>query len=252
MTISFAGLLSVAWRLFRRDAALILPIAGALVFLPSFAALLLCEPLPPLPPSPRDEVVMQAWMQAVTIWAQGNGIWFLLAELIGLYGTATIALLLLDPDRLTVSQALGQAMVRLVAFALASMAVAVPVGLGLWLLVLPGLYVQARLIVAIPAMARHPVLRPLRSLRLSWKMTRGMDRALTGALVALFLAQWLAVAPLLSADETLRGVAGTAGPGGASALVLVDALIAAIGAGYTVAVMLIGVVAYRVRASRGT
>ena len=247
MTIGVAGLLSIVWRLFRRDAALVLPIVGTFVFLPAFAALLLCDPVPPLPAAPRDEVVMQAWMQAVAVWGQGNGIWFLLAELVGTYGIAAVALFLLEPDRLTIGQSLGQAMVRLVAFTIAGIAIAVPVSMGLWMLVLPGLYLQARLIVAIPAMARHPALRPLPALRLSWKMTKGLDRALTGALVALFLAQWLAVSPLLLADEALR--AGAANP---VTLALVDALIAAIGAAYALATLLLGVVAYRVRASKGT
>lgn len=247
MTIGFAGLLSIVWRLFRRDAALLLPIAGAFIFLPAFAAALLCDPLPPLPAGPRDEAVMQAWLNNVGLWSQSNGIWFLLAELVGTYGLAAIALFLLEPDRLTIGQALGQAIVRLVAFAIATAAMAVPVALGLWLLVLPGLYVQARLIVAVPAMARHPALKPLASLRLSWKMTKGLDRALTGALVTLFLAQWLAVSPLLLADDALRR-----GAGNPLALALVDGLIAAIGTSYAVATLLLGVVAYRVRASKGT
>lgn len=247
MTIGFAGLLSVVWRLFRRDATLLLPIAGTFVFLPAFAAALLCDPLPSLPSGTRNEVAMQAWLSNVAIWSQDNGIWFLLAELIGTYGLVAIALFLLEPDRLTIGQALGQAIVRLVAFTIATAAMAVPIALGLWLLVLPGLYVQARLIVAVPAMARHPALKPLASLRLSWKMTKGMDRALTGALVTLFLAQWLAVSPLLLADESLRS-----GAGNPLALALVDALIAAIGASYGVALVLLGVVAYRIRASKGT
>ena len=247
MTIGFAGLLSVVWRLFRRDATLLLPIAGTFVFLPAFAAALLCDPLPALPAGPRSEVAMEAWLSNVALWSQDNGIWFLLAELIGTYGIAAIALFLLEPDRLTIGQALGQAIVRLVAFTIATAAMAVPIALGLWLLVLPGLYVQARLIVAVPAMARHPALKPLASLRLSWKMTKGMDRALTGALVTLFLAQWLAVSPLLLADESLRS-----GAGNPLALALVDALIAAIGASYAVALLLLGVVAYRIRASKGT
>lgn len=247
MTIGFAGLLSVVWRLFRRDAALLLPIAGTFVFLPAFAAALLCDPLPSLPTGPRNEVAMEAWLGNVAIWSQANGIWFLLAELIGTYGIAVIALFLLEPDRLTIGQALGQAIVRLVAFTIATAAMAVPIALGLWLLVLPGLYVQARLIVAVPAMARHPALRPLASVRLSWKMTKGLDRALTGALVTLFLAQWLAVSPLLLADEALRS-----GAGNPLALALVDALIAGVGAAYATATLLLGVVAYRVRASKGT
>ncbi len=247
MTIGFAALLSITWRLFRRDAALVLPIVGTFVFLPAFAALLLCDPVPALPPAPRDEIVMQAWMNSVAIWGQGNGVWFLLAELVATFGLAAIALFLLEPDRLTIGQSLGQAVVRLVAFTIATLAIAVPVSLGLWLLVLPGLYLQARLIVAVPAMARHPALRPLASLRLSWKMTKGLDRAVTGALVTLFLAQWLAVSPLLLADDALR-----TGAGNPLALALVDAMIAAIGATYALSTLLLGVVAYRVRASKGT
>jgi hypothetical protein len=96
-------------------------------------------------------------------------------------------------------------------------------------------------------MARHPALKPLASLRLSWKMTKGLDRALTGALVALFLAHWLTVSPLLLADESLRGSAGNP-----LALALVDALIAGVGAAYATATLLLGVVAYRIRASKGT
>jgi hypothetical protein len=247
MTIGFAGLLSVVWRMFRRDAALLLPVVGTFVFLPSFAALLLCDPVPPLPTGPRDEAVMQAWLNNVGLWGQANGAWFLLAELIGTFGVAAVALFLLEPDRLTIGQALGLAIVRLVAFTIATVAIAVPVALGLWMLVLPGLYLQARLIVAIPAMARHPALRPLASLRLSWKMTKGLDRALTGALVALFLAHWLVISPLSLADAALRE-----GDGNSLALALVNALIAGVGAAYATTTLLLGVVAYRIRASKGT
>ena len=249
MTFTFAGLLSVAWRLFRRDRALITVVASAFIFLPAFAALLLCDPLPPLPPAPRDEIVVRAWMGAVAQWGQANALWFVLADLVATFGAATIALLLLDPDRVTVGQALGQALVRLVAYTMVSVGIAIPVGLGMWLLVLPGLYAQARLSAAIPAMARHPALRPWAALRLSWKMTRGYDWAITGALVTLFLVQWIVVSPLLQADEALRG-----GPDGGHvlAVALVDALIAGLGTFYGVATLLIGVVVYRVRASSGT
>ncbi|TCP34823.1 hypothetical protein [Sphingomonas sp. BK235] len=248
MTITFAGLLSVAWRLFRRDRALVVSLAAPFVFLPAFAALLLCDPLPPLPPAPRDEIMMRAWLAAVGQWGQANALFYVVADLIAVYGIAAIALLLLDPDRLTVGQALGQALARLWSFALVTLAVAVPVGLGMWLLVLPGLYVQARLIAALPALARHPALRAAPALRLSWRMTRGRDWAITGALVTLFLAQWVAVSPLLLADEALRAP----GRGDPVLLALVDALLALVPAIYSVATVLVGVVVYRVGASRGS
>lgn len=248
MTITFAGLLSVAWRLFRRDRALVVSLAAPFVFLPAFAALLLCDPLPPLPPAPRDEIMMRAWLAAVGQWGQANALFYVVADLIAVYGIAAIALLLLDPDRLTVGQALGQALARLWSFALVTLAVAVPVGLGMWLLVLPGLYVQARLIAALPALARHPALRAAPALRLSWRMTRGRDWAITGALVTLFLAQWVAVSPLLLADEALRAP----GRGDPALLALVDALLALVPAIYSVATVLVGVVVYRVGASKGS
>ncbi|MBW6528825.1 hypothetical protein KZ813_18455 [Sphingomonas sp. RHCKR7] len=248
MSLTFAGLLSVAWRLFRRDRALVLRLAAVFVFLPAFAALLLCDPLPPLPPAPRDELMMRAWLAAVASWGQSNALFYLLADLLAAYGVAAVALLLLDPDRLTVGQALGQALARLWSFVLVSVAVAVPVGLGMWLLVLPGLYVQARLIAAVPALARHPALRAGPALRLSWRLTKGQDWAITGALVTLFLAQWVAVSPLLQADEALRAP----GSGDPVLLALVDALLAAVPVAYAVAVLLVGVVVYRVGASRGS
>jgi hypothetical protein len=249
MTVGFATLLHAVWRLWRGGARLGGRIAGAFVFLPSFAALLLCDPLPPLPAAPRDQAAMAAWLDAVTAWGQGNALFYVLADLAGIFGVAAIAVLLLDPDRPTVGGALRIAARRIVPFALVSAAVAVPVGLGMWLFVLPGLYVQARLIVALPALAHQPRLRTAAALRSSMATTRGYGWPITGALTALFLAQWLAVVPLYSSDEWLRA------PGHENPVVLalVVALVAGIGTAFHVATLLLGVVVYRWRrASSGT
>lgn len=248
MTLTFPRLLATAWALFRRDRALIGALAGCLVFLPAFAVLLLCDPVPPLPPAPRDQAMIAAWMEAVGVWAQSNALPYVLADLLGIVGAAAIAVLLLDPRRPTVSAALRVAGARFLPFAGASLLAAIPVGLGLWLFILPGLYAQARLVVATPALARHPELGAIPALGLSLRLTRGEGIAITGAIVGLFLAQWLAIVPLMSADEWLR----TAGNTNPLVLSLVDAAIALVGAAYHVAVLLVGVVVYRVRASRGT
>lgn len=248
MTLTFPRLLAAAWLLFRRDRALIGPLAGCLIFLPTFAVLLLCDPVPPLPPAPRDQAMLSAWMDAVGIWAQANALPYVMADLLAILGGAAIALLLLDPQRLSVGAALRAAGARFLPFALVSLLAAVPVGLGLWLLILPGLYAQARLVVATPVLARHGRAGPFAALGLSVRLTRGQGLAITGAIVALFLTQWLAVVPLMSADEWLRG-AGRTNP---FVLSVVDAAIAGLGAAYHVAVLLVGVVVYRVRASSGT
>lgn len=246
MTATPATLLAAAWRLFRRDRAALGAIAGLFVFLPAFAVMLLSDPIPPLPAAPREQAAMEAWMNAVMAWGRGNAPGYVLADLIGLFGAAAIAMLLLSPDRPTVAEALRGAARRIVPFAGISLLTAIPVGLGLWLFVLPGLYAQARLLVAIPLLAANPATGVGDALSGSLRHTRGRGLAITGALVALFLAQWIVAVPMMSADDWLRA------PGNGNPLVLslVDAGIAAAGAAWHVAALLVGIVVYR--SSRGS
>lgn len=248
MTLTFSRLLADAWSLFRRQADLILRIALPLVVFPAFAVQLLCDPLPPLPPPPRDQPMLEAWIAQVGIWGQTNAIWYLLADGVSVFGLAAIAILLLDPDRPVVGGALRTAGTRLVPFILASLLIAVPVGMGMWLFVLPGLWVQGRLSAVIPLLARAPRQRVIPAIRTSWRATRGAGFALAGAVVSVFLLQWLAIVPLLSADEWLRA------PGNDNPLVLslVDALISLLGGAYHLAVLMIGVAAYIRLARKGS
>jgi hypothetical protein len=248
MTLTFSRLLADAWSLFRRQADLILRIALPLVVLPGFAVQLLCDPLPPLPPAPRDQPMLEAWMVQVGTWGQTNAIWYLLADAVGVFGLATIAVLLLDPDRPVVAGAMRTAGSRLVPFILASLLIAVPVGVGMWLFVLPGLWVQGRLSAAIPLLARAPRQRVIAAIRTSWRATRGQGFALAGAVVSVFLLQWLAIVPLLSADEWLRA------PGNDNPLVLslVDGAIAFLGGAYHLSVLMIGMATYIRLARRGS
>lgn len=240
MTLTVSRALADAWRLFRGERDLIVRVAAPLIFLPAFAALLLTDPLPPLPDAPRDQAAIEAWLALAGEWARGNALPYVAADFIGIYGAATVALLLLG-GRPTVGEALARAARRLLPFLGVSLIAAVPVGAGMQLLVLPGLYAQARLASAVPAMAAQPGLGVIAALRDSWRRTRGHGLALTGAMVALFLLQYLVVVPLLSADAWLRAP----GNENAAVLALVDALVTATGAAYHVAVLLVGVVAWR-------
>lgn len=247
MTLTVSRVLADGWRLFRGERDLIVRIAGALVFLPAFAALLLTDPLPPLPDAPRDEAAIEAWLTQALEWANGNAFWYVAADLVGILGAGAIALLLLNGARPTVGEALRGALRLTLPLLGVSLIAAVPVGLGMQLLVLPGLYAQARLLTAVPALAAQPRLGVVEALRDSLRRTRGRGIALTGATVALFLLQYIAVVPLLSADTWLRA----AGHENAAVLALVDALISAAGAAYHVALLLVGVAVYR-RTSNGT
>lgn len=246
MSPGFIRLLAEAWSRFRSAADLVLAIAGALLFLPALAVQLLCDPLPSLPTTGNDEAAARAWIDALGTWAQANGLWYVLADLIGMVGLAAIALLLLDPARPSVGEALAAAGRRAGRFILASVLVALPVGAGLWLFVLPGLYLQARLVMTVPILAADSQQGAARALAASWAGTRPLAWGLFGAVTMLFLVQWLAVSPLLSADDWLRAPAHH----NPFVIALVAVLLAAITSAHKIALLLLGMVAYR-RASKG-
>lgn len=248
MNPNFARLLADAWRVFRHGADLVLRLAGPFVFLPALAVQLLCDPLPPLPAEPGEEAAMEQWVNAVSVWGQGNGFWYVLADLIGMVGLAAIALLLLAPGRPTVGESVQLALRRLGRFVLLNLLVAIPVGLGLWLFVLPGLFVQARLVAALPILAAEPNRSASGALARSWRLTAAYSWALLGAVVALFLAQWVAVSPLFSFDTWLR----QPGHDNPFLIAVVAMLLTAVSVAYNVALLLLGTVVYRRAASIGT
>lgn len=246
MNPGFMQLLAGAWRRFRGAADLVLRIAGPLLFLPAFAVQLLCDPLPSMP-AKADDAAAAAWIDALGNWAQSNGIWYILADVSGMIGLAAVAVLLLDPRRPSVAQALGGAVRRAGRFILASLLVAIPVGAGLWLFILPGLYLQARLVMTIPALAADPGRGAGQALVASWAGTRRLAWGLFGAVTMLFLLQWLLISPLFAADEWLRAPAHN----NPFVVALVAALLAALTSAHKIAVLLLGVAAYRA-ASKGT
>lgn len=248
MSPNFVRLLADAWGIFRREADLILRLAGPFVFLPALAVQLLADPMPPLPAEPGNEAAMEAWLNAVSVWGQGNALWYVLADLVGMVGLAAIALLLLSAGRLTVGESLHIALRRLGRFVLLNLLVAIPVGLGLWMFVLPGLYLQARLIAAMPVVAAEPQQSASRAVARSWRLTMPASWGILGAVVALFLAQWLFVSPLFSADSWLR----QPDHDNPFLIALVTMLLTAAGAIYNVALLLIGIVIYRRFANSGT
>lgn len=247
MTLHFGRLLADAWALMRREGDLILRVAGPLIFLPAFAVQLLCDPLPAIPAAPRDEAAIARWIDAVTLWGQSNAGWYLLADAIGILGVATIVVLLTAPGRPNVGEALGIAGRHYGRFLLAAVLTAIPVGAGMWLFLLPGLYIQARLIAVQPVLAAEQPIGARASLLRSFRITRGAGWAILGAIVTLFLLQWMVLAPLAPADAWLR----SPGHENPFVLALVDAALAAAGTAYHVGLALLGVVLWRRLARQG-
>lgn len=247
MRLTLGRVLGDAWTILRREGDLVLRVAAPFVFLPAFAVQLLAAPAPALPQSPRDQAAMQAWFEQLSAWGQANAGWYLLADLIGIYGLAALTILLVHPARPDVKTALITAARRFGRFLLANLLVTIPVGLGLWVFVLPGLYIQARLIATIPALVVEAPLGAARAVGRSWRLTRREWWGVLAAIITVFLAQYLLVAPLVGADSVLR----SPGHQNPFVLALADAGMAAVTAAYHVVLLGIGIAVYRRLSSSG-
>ena len=246
MKLTLGRVLADAWTILRRDGDLVLRVAAPFLFLPNFAVQLLVAP-PPTPHSGGDRAAGQAWAEAMYAWMQANAGWYLLVNLIGIYGMATLTILLIHPARPDVRTALITAARRFWRFFLAYLMMAIPISLGFWLFVLPGLYMQARLIATIPTLVAEAPVSAARAVGRSWQLTRGEWWGVLGAVVLIFLTQYLVRVPLSPADSFLR----SAGHENPIVLALADAVIAAAEAAYEVAIIGVGLAIYRRLASNG-
>ncbi len=242
MKIETMRVLRDAWALFRRDADLLLRIAGPFLFLPAFAlALLVPGPPAATAESGAGDAQTLAWIQSVSDWAGTYGGWYVAAYLIGYLGTATILALYLETPRPDAGQALRRAARIFPRFALATVVGSLPAGAGLLLWVLPGLYVLGRLLPVGPILLAEAPIGAWAAIRRSLALTRGSGLALTGLSAFAYLSGWLIGTPFLEADRILR----EGGQGSPALIALVDAgaAIAAMGSGLATA--LIALVAYR-------
>ncbi|OJU15870.1 MULTISPECIES: hypothetical protein [unclassified Sphingomonas] len=247
MKLTLGRVLADAWTILRREGDLVLRVAAPFLFLPNFAVQLLVAPPPALPQSTGDRAAMQAWAQAIYSWMQANAGWYLLVNLVGIYGMAALTILLIHPARPDVRTALITAARRFGRFSLAYLLMAIPISLGFWLFVLPGLYMQARLIATIPALVVEAPIGAARAVGRSWRVTRGEWWGVLGAVVLIFLAQYLIRVPLSPADSFLR----SAGHENPIVLALADAVMAAAEAAYQIAILGVGIAIYRRLVSNG-
>jgi hypothetical protein len=240
VSVTVSRLLAAAWSLFRRERSLLIAAGAPFLFLPPFAVQLLVDG----PPLPFDAT--QEWMDKAAAWAGANGHWYLLADVVVLYGMGLLALLLAAPERPNVAQALPRALRLLPRFLLAGMLVELAVRTGMFLLILPGLYLQARLAL-VPLLIASEPLSATRAIGESWRRTAPLAWPMFGAVVALFALQWLGAAMLVPLDSWLRQ------PSHANpfVLALVDGGLAAVLSGYRIGLLVLAAIVWR-GLSRGT
>jgi hypothetical protein len=241
MRITFAGILADAWSLFRRDSDLLLRVAGPFLFLPAFALTLFVPPMPMPDRAIADrDLQAQQWADAVTAWVGGYGIGFAAAYLVVYFGTATIMALYCDPARPDLRGAVRRAAAVFPRFMLAMIMISIPAGLGMWLVV-PGLYVLARTMLAAPVLLADRAAGAWPAVRRSLTLTRGSGLTLLGLASLIYLVGLLGGQPFMMLDTWMRST-GAPNP---VALAVVDAAAAAVAMITQLALALIAVAVFR-------
>ena len=242
MTLDFAGLVRSAWRLFRRDAELLLRIAGLFFFLPQYALVLLV-PAIPVPDRGIDDRKLQAerWVDAVQTWMSSYGFGTAIGYLVVYFGMAVILALYLSGERPSLGEAMRSAVRLYPRFLLAMVVVSIPTGAGMYLLLLPGLYLMSRFLLAGPAVFAERPIGAVGAIARSWRVTSRAQFAVLGTVAFVYLA-----AMLLGQTFLLLGDAMTrSGAGNPVALAITGAGAASVAACSQIASAMIAITAYR-------
>ncbi|MBM3929313.1 MAG: hypothetical protein FJ335_12790 [Sphingomonadales bacterium] len=246
MTRDFAAPFRDARAAWRRDGALLLPIAGLAYFLGPFAAQLLLPELPSMPQG-RDEAAMRAWGEAIQAWAGSYGGWYLASPLLALFGSLTIFALYLSRTRPTLGGAMRRALALYARFLLASILVSLPMaGLMSMTLAVPMLlvfaagpifYIYGRPMLMGPVIVAEAPVGAVAAIARSWVLTKGQGWMLAATYALVFL-----VPGLLGSIALSIGSAG----GGNPVIVAIGAGLAClIAAGGAALLALVQVTLYR-------
>lgn len=239
MPISIQAVLADAWALFLRDRGWLIRLAAPFLFLPSFALALL---VPRWPAAPGAEAAGSdgrtlVWAELFGDWLRVNGGWYALAYAVGAFGSAALYAAYLDREAGDVRGALRRAGPILPRFLLAALLIAIPTGAGLYLWVVPGLYVMGRTMLASPAILAERPLSAVGALARSFALSAGAGLPLMALAGAVLLAGVVLAQPFAAIEA--------AGGGGRIAAAFAAAGIAAVSMATNLAQVLVAVSAYR-------
>lgn len=236
MTIDLAAALADARRLWRRDRALLLRLAGPFLFLPAFASLLL---LPEAATGPA--ATPEAAQAAMVAWLVANAHWIAARLAIDLFGVAAVMTLYLDRGHATVGDAIGRAVRLFPAYLFAALLAWGLVLAGLLALIVPGLYIVGRMTMVGPAVVAERRVRPGEAIVRSIELTRGSGWLLLGVVAATLTAGYVVTLLLLRIEDAMIAAHAT----NPVTVAILDAAAAAVATLATLARALIEVAIYR-------
>lgn len=183
----------------RANDALLWPVAAAFFFLPQLLLRrIVGEPL----------VAIQAGEVGL-----GESLVIGAATIVSVAGQLAVTRLMLrQGSEETLAQALRMALLMLLPGLAALILQSLAIGVGLLLLIIPGLYVAARLLFVFPSlMDRHP--DPVTALKESWRLTDGSGFRILAQMLGLFLG-FVLLSLLVTGLGSALGVLGTVASGG--------------------------------------
>lgn len=235
MSFTLSEIAADAGRLWRRERALLLPVAGLFYFLPALALLLLL-PQPEAPADPASD----AAGEALIAYATDNAGAILGANLANIVGAMLLLLLFLGRPRPTMAEAFRRGATLFPAFLLVVLAMWAMLFVGAFL-ILPAFYLIGRFFLVTSVAAAEGPQGPVRAMARSFELTRGRGWLLFVLAAAVFVAGQLLVTIAGTADRAL--IAG--GMGSPPTFILFNALAAFASAGASVLTLLMKVAVYR-------
>jgi hypothetical protein len=245
MTIDWRGVAADAWDRWRRDRALLLPLAGMFLFLPQFAFYLLAAPFPKLTPEQaQDTAALVAPDSPLVAWISHNAPGMLATVLAMTLGSLVILCLYLDRDGATPGKALTRAFGLFPRYLLAAIVAGLPAGpieLMIALLILPCLYLLGRLMLVGPVIVAERPIGVFRAIGRSFALTRRRGLAMMALAAAVMLANMLAPAPFRILRDALQAAAAE----NPVAIATTEAIGSLLAAAICLAALLIEIALYR-------
>lgn len=224
---------SDAMALLKGQSEILLTVAGFFILLPA----LLLDALRPFEPSRAEG----AWMRDMAAWTEANFVWILLVALLAALGRLTILILLMEPGRPTVGQALAAGARLLIPFAVMDLLIGFMLLGGFMLFVLPGFYVFGRTFLAEAAFVARRARGPVAGLAAGIEASRGNGWRLFFIIAVIYAAGTI----LTAAVGSVAGVIGALA-GGASLDRFLSAFIEALGgAGISLLLALVAIAGWR-------
>ncbi|HEX7656527.1 MAG TPA: hypothetical protein VF404_05980 [Sphingomonas sp.] len=245
MTIHWSGVFSDAWRCWRRDRALLWPLAGAFLFLPQFAFYLLAAPFPALTPEQAsDTAALIAPGSPLMDWATHNAPGMLASVLFMAFGTLAVLCLYLGGASSTPGTALRQAVPLFPRYLLAAIVAGLPAGpieLMLLILVIPCLYLLGRMMLVGPVIVAERPIGVGRAVVRSFALTRRRGLLTMGLAALAMIAAMIAPAPFRLMRDSLQA-ADMVNP---VAVAIAEAIGSLVAAAVALATVLVEIALYR-------